>query len=139
MDGQEKSFRANAALDRFLATLSFARASSGPGHRPGTGKASGGIFDGKRSVRRGCDYVYRRRGIEADVRRTVVSAQSKQAAVDSRFRPGISILATNDGLGGIDGSLEGFTKTGRKHGTSASGSLASIQARSSPSIPLISS
>jgi hypothetical protein len=40
--------------------LSFARASSGPGHRPGTGKASGGIFDGKRSVRRGCDYVYRR-------------------------------------------------------------------------------
>lgn len=36
------------------------RASSGPGHRPGTGKASGGIFDGKRSVRRGCDYVYRR-------------------------------------------------------------------------------
>jgi len=47
-----------AALRRFFATLSGARAFSGTSNHPGTGKASGGIFDGNRSFRRGCDYVH---------------------------------------------------------------------------------
>jgi hypothetical protein len=138
MDRQKDYFRANAALGRFFATLSGARAFSGTSNHPGAGKASGGISDGNRSFRRGCDYVYHRRSIEADIRRTAVSAQSREAAVDSRFRFRISILATNDGPGRIDGSLEGLTKAGRQSCIFASNSLASIQANASPSIPLVS-
>jgi hypothetical protein len=48
------------------------------------------------------------------------------ASVDSRFRFGISILATNDGLGRIDGSVEGVTKISRKRWTFTSDALASI-------------
>ena len=53
-------FERTLALDRLFAPLSCARAFSGPGNHPGTGKASGGIFDGNRSFRRGCDYVCHR-------------------------------------------------------------------------------
>ena len=60
MDRQKEAFRANAALDRFLATLSCARALVDSGNHPGTGKATGGIFAGNRSLRCGCDYVCHR-------------------------------------------------------------------------------
>ncbi len=50
-----------AAIMRWqVARLSGARAFSGTSNHPGTGKASSGLFDGNRSFRRGCDYVYHR-------------------------------------------------------------------------------
>ena len=50
----------------------------------------------------------------------------EKAPVDSGLRLGISILASHDGRGRIDGSLEGFTKTGGRCRTDVSCPMDSI-------------
>jgi plasmid stabilization system protein ParE len=72
-----------------------------PGDHPGAGKASGRILGGNRSFFRGRHDVHCGRGVEAELRRAAISAQSKQAAVHSGVCWRIQILAADDGCGRI--------------------------------------
>ena len=112
--------QASTTLGNFFAPLFFARTFCRTGNHPRARKAVGGIFVGNRSflLRRG--HLYHGGSLEADVGRTVVSTESKEAPVDPSFRLGLSVLARHDGRRRIDGSLEGITKTGgkcRPHGS----------------------
>ena len=98
---KKADIRTNAALDRLLAALSLAGAFCRAGDHPGAGKASGRIPGGNRSFFRGRDDVHCGRGVEAELRRAVISAQSKQAAVHSGVCCRIQILAADDGCGRI--------------------------------------
>ncbi len=115
----KEDFRANATLGNFFRALSFASAFRRAGNHPRAGKTFGRVFVGNRSFLRWRRHLHHGGSSKAHIRRAAVSTQSRQAPVDPSVRLGISILASHDGRGRIDGSLEVCTKTGgqcRTHG-----------------------